>query len=789
VRVAVAGFVTGMLEALVDEQKEQLGEEPSSKQTQALEAYETELAKLRLKCFAELLVRFAARLDKPAGDENGDAAESSRAKEQADELSWSLGGLEEGRVGLAVNALWDAVEGAQQWRPLIELLLYDHSGAGASAAPGRAKGKKGKSAAASAAGSSSNSSADTAVTGVQLTNQVYRLEPEEEAVLVEALVAVLSKTKAQAANAGPRPDRPAHGPLSDEDEAAEDDPVKSLASMTRDLIPALPKLFSKYRTDAPRIADVLLVPRYMNLELYLEAQQSTAYEALWDEISDQFLRHVEPALLANAVAAISRLVQTDTLANVNATKLTALHENLTAALREPVQGRDVEAAAFDENEIHLLMACTRRMRHLARVTDMSAAIEDDEKGSQTSAWNIVLGLASRGRLGYPDESQVSDAKTDCLSWLTCVHQLIENSLGVLSLYIMWKTHAVVQTQDHAQKNALVEALVDKRDTLLDLMNSFVAGSHGNTASGVQQEAFRHTLDVYIMHGNMAAASDAAEAAAQQNGGADAAAAGRPKLPAAMRLECPVEVQHRCAGFIQAELERYAEELRASFPSDAPADAESELSDAEEEQDEDDDGNSPAPAPKKGKKGKKAAPATAAAADKTPARPTQEFLQRQQQLCQTLSHFIAAIRLGTFDVKHAAGVLAYHGRLGHIFDSCSKVLVETLREEGVYAGRPDMACNVILDALKQVSIAASCQPLCSSRIPSVGGAVGAGPDNSGRGVLCGPRAGTQQRASGARRPSDCAACHPGRRSCPLAQQRLRARHQAAHGCRARWQPGQ
>ena len=368
-------------------------------------------------------------------------------------------------------------------------------------------------------------------------------------------------------------------------------------------------------------------------------------------------------------------------------------------------------------------------------------------------------------------------------------QLVENSLGVLSLYIMWKTHAVVQTQDHAQKNALVEALVDKRDTLLDLMNSFVAGSHGNTASGVQQEAFRHTLDVYIMHGNMAAASDAAEAAAQQNGGADAAAAGRPKLPAAMRLECPVEVQHRCAGFIQAELERYAEELRASEPSDAPADAESELSDAEEEQDEDDDGNSSAPAPKKGKKGKKAAPAAAAAADKTPARPTQEFLQRQQQLCQTLSHFIAAIRLGTFDIKHAAGVLAYHGRLGHIFDSCSKVLVETLREEGVYAGRPDMACNVILDALKQVSIAASCQPVCGSRIPSVGGAVGAGPDNSGRGVLCGPRTGTQQRASGARRPPCCAACHSGPCARPPAQQWLRARHQAAHSCRACRQPGQ
>ena len=45
--------------------------------------------------------------------------------------------------------------------------------------------------------------------------------------------------------------------------------------ITRELIKGLPRLFIKHQTDQNRIADVLLIPTLMNLDLYLEMRMIT----------------------------------------------------------------------------------------------------------------------------------------------------------------------------------------------------------------------------------------------------------------------------------------------------------------------------------------------------------------------------------------------------------------------------------------------------------------------------------------------------------------------------------
>lgn len=51
---------------------------------------------------------------------------------------------------------------------------------------------------------------------------------------------------------------------------------ESVASdITRALMKALPKLFVKHQTDESRMADVLLIPQLMNLDLYLEMRMMT----------------------------------------------------------------------------------------------------------------------------------------------------------------------------------------------------------------------------------------------------------------------------------------------------------------------------------------------------------------------------------------------------------------------------------------------------------------------------------------------------------------------------------
>jgi hypothetical protein len=52
--------------------------------------------------------------------------------------------------------------------------------------------------------------------------------------------------------------------------------------ITRALIKGLPRLFIKHQTDQHRIADVLLIPTLMNLDLYLEMRMITVSSTLYD---------------------------------------------------------------------------------------------------------------------------------------------------------------------------------------------------------------------------------------------------------------------------------------------------------------------------------------------------------------------------------------------------------------------------------------------------------------------------------------------------------------------------
>ncbi len=62
-----------------------------------------------------------------------------------------------------------------------------------------------------------------------------------------------------------------------------------------------------------------------------------------------------------------------------------------------------------------------------------------------------------------------------------------------------------------------------------------------------------------------------------------------------------------------------------------------------------------------------------------------------------------MKAGIVHVKHIAKPLAYFGRLGATFDQCMKVVIELLREEGMYKSNGFIVADVVKEVIKEVRV--------------------------------------------------------------------------------------
>lgn len=133
-----------------------------------------------------------------------------------------------------------------------------------------------------------------------------------------------------------------------------------------------------------------------------------AYANLWEDITKQFLAHSSPIVLTNAVGTIRYMMDATSLSNTNSTKILELEDELSTSLRDAIAGREeIEIASFSEDEVLSLGSICARLAALVGIRDMTAWMEEDEGGKQSSAWDIISAIAERGRLGYREEELVS----------------------------------------------------------------------------------------------------------------------------------------------------------------------------------------------------------------------------------------------------------------------------------------------------------------------------------------------------------------------------------------------
>jgi cohesin complex subunit SA-1/2 len=142
--------------------------------------------------------------------------------------------------------------------------------------------------------------------------------------------------------------------------------------------------------------------------------------------------------------------------------------------------------------------------------------------------------------------------------------MVVQALHLLALHIIWKGKALVtDLEPSPEESRFRETLKKQRESLLEKLVEYAVGTQSNTVEGVKRavsstclcnsctsiifyfpQAFRSLLDLHVLF------SSAQTIAAD----------GSPLSTASVALTLDDEVQYRCAGFIQAEIERYAEAL-------------------------------------------------------------------------------------------------------------------------------------------------------------------------------------------------------------------------------------
>ncbi|KAF9463277.1 hypothetical protein BDZ94DRAFT_636599 [Collybia nuda] len=622
VRKAVSRFVKGVWEECLDERL--VGKNKPT---------EEDRQRAGVKALALLLVKWGKALDK-LGDEvedseNGDIPEVGgggvRTNSRRKEVPALVAMEQKSRTALAVEAFWEEVDPVRDWEGLLDVLLMDHSAAGdMDDNEGSSRGVRARP-----NGHTSNQDA---------VDEAWRLEEIEEGVLLEALVATLRRTKAEAG-----------GGKKGEDETVVND-------ITRELIKGLPRLFLKHQTDQNRIADVLLIPPLMNLDLYLEMRMITGYASLWDDVTKQFLSHSSLNVLSHAMAAIRHFMDATSLSNTNSTKILELEDELSSALRDAVAGRDeIEVASFTEDEVLSLGALCTRLTVLSGTRNMTTWIEEDEGGKQSSAWDIINALIERGRLGYKEEET-----------------MIEQALHTLTLHIIWKGKELTSDGDPSPEEIRhKQTLVSQREVLLEKLIEYAVGTQNNTVDGVKRTAFKNLLDLHVLFSPAQPADPNSVA-----------------LPTASVSIClDDEVQYRCAGYIQAEIERYAESFDAgdAEDDDEVLDSDGEpMSDGEPTEDQ-----NKKPRSGKGKRSFKEVNTN-----------SRTQLEQEYLFIDVISTFLRAIRAGALHIRHSAVLLAYYGQLGSSFDMCSKIAVDVLREEGMIHDRGEVVVDVLINALRE-----------------------------------------------------------------------------------------
>ncbi|KAI0531929.1 hypothetical protein GGR58DRAFT_518126 [Xylaria digitata] len=425
VRKAVVGFFSELVQEFIDNKVDEIGGNDILEELfgdQEEDDFDT-IRKdwINIKALAENLAVYDAQLD----------AEQDEIRHGLDVAADVVNAtIPESRISLAAQVLYEKMPEISNWQVIAGYLLFDHTTSSKSR-------------------SSKSNSTEVAM------KKAVAPQPQEEAILLEVLATAVKENLSSSTEHDRNKRRHRL------DHEAQEDAGLQLAGF-------IPRLLNKYGSDPAMAATVLRLEHFLDLEVFQQLRQDSAtYNQLLEEIATQFTRHVDQALLNEAVASFLHARQYYELEELVDSKMTGLWEDSINSLRSLDKICELSLRGnLDRSTLTSLSQTLMKISKLVTVSDCIDVLEAPGTSidSEQPPINILVGIVARGRLTESDD-ELDDPEDEIVAFA------IKSCL----FYFMWKVQRLrkaIENEEDILNDELDKFVVLRKDLINNLIQTF-----------------------------------------------------------------------------------------------------------------------------------------------------------------------------------------------------------------------------------------------------------------------------------------------------------------------------
>ncbi|KAI1180774.1 hypothetical protein F4777DRAFT_526966 [Nemania sp. FL0916] len=426
VRKAVVGFFSELVQEFIDNKIDEVGGSDVLEELfgdEEEEEYDSVRKDwINIKALAENLAVYDAQLD----------AEQDEIRHGLDVAADVVNAtVPESRISLAAQVLYERMPEISNWQVIAGYLLFDHTTS-------------------SKARSSKSNSTEVAI------KKAVAPEPQEEAILLEVLATAVKESLAPSIE---HRERRRHNRL--DHEAQKEDAGLRLAGL-------IPRLLNKYGSDPAMAATVLRLEHFLDLDVFQQLRQNSAtYNMLLEEIATQFNRHVDQALLNEAVTSLLHARQYYELEELVDSKMAKLWEDSINSLRGLDKICELSLRGnLDRATLTNLSQTLMKISKLVTVADCVDVLEapGESIDSDQPLIKILVGVVGRGRLTESDD-ELDDPEDEIVAF----------AIRSCLFFFMWKVQRLrkaIESEEDIPNDDLDKFVILRKDLINNLIQTF-----------------------------------------------------------------------------------------------------------------------------------------------------------------------------------------------------------------------------------------------------------------------------------------------------------------------------